>query len=40
MRKVNRDSEEIYNRLENGEKVVIELDDGKMAVLKNDVEEK
>lgn len=40
MRKVNRDSEEIYNRLENGEKVVIELDDGKMAVLKNDMEEK
>jgi hypothetical protein len=40
MRKVNRDSEEIYNRLENGEKVVIELDDGKMAVLKNGMEEK
>lgn len=40
MRKVNRDSEETYNRLENGEKVVIELDDGKMAVLKNDMEEK
>lgn len=40
MRKVNRDSEEIYNRLKNGEKVVIELENGKLAVLKNNVEKK